>query len=60
MERLKLGTELKLVSCGNEFHAFTTRSLKKLDLAQVLIAMPFKQLKTMLSQLIKLYTCNTF
>jgi len=37
MERLKLATELKLVSCGNEFHAFTTRSLKKLDLAQVLL-----------------------
>jgi len=24
MERLKLATELKSVSCGNEFHAFTT------------------------------------
>jgi len=39
MERLKLATELKLVSCGNEFHAFTTRSLKKLDLAQVLLCL---------------------
>ena len=37
MKRLKLATELKLVSCGNEFHVFTTRSLKKLDLAQVLL-----------------------
>jgi len=26
-----------LVSCGNEFHAFTTRSLKKLDRAQMLL-----------------------
>ena len=37
MERLKPATELKLVSRGKEFHAFTTRSLKKLDLAQVLL-----------------------
>jgi len=37
MERLKPGTELKLVSQGNEFHAFTTCSLKKLDLAHVLL-----------------------
>jgi len=37
MERLKPATELKLVSHGNEFHAFTTCSLKKLDLAQVLL-----------------------
>ena len=29
--------KLKLVSQGNEFHALTTRSLKKLDLAQVLL-----------------------
>ena len=29
MERLKPATELILVSRGNEFHAFTTRSLKK-------------------------------
>ena len=29
MERLKPATGLKLVSRGNEFHAFTTRSLKK-------------------------------
>ena len=32
MECLKPATELKLVSRGNEFQAFTTRSLKKLDL----------------------------
>ena len=37
MERLKPATALKLVSRGNEFHAFTTRSLKKLDLTQVLL-----------------------
>ena len=37
VERLKPATELKLVSRGNEFHAFTTRSLKKIDLAQVLL-----------------------
>ena len=37
MERLKPATELKLVSQGNEFHAITTRSMKKLDLAQVLL-----------------------
>ena len=29
IERLKPATELKSVSRGNEFHAFTTRSLKK-------------------------------
>jgi len=37
MECLKPATELKLVSRGNEFQAFTTRSLKKLDRAQVLL-----------------------
>jgi len=31
MERLKPATGLKLVSRGNEFHAFTTRSLKNLE-----------------------------
>jgi len=29
MKRLKPATELKLVSRGNEFHAFSTHSLKK-------------------------------
>jgi len=43
MERLKPATELKLVSRGNEFHAFTTRSLKKIDLAQVLLRLLNKQ-----------------
>jgi len=38
MERLKPATELKLVSQGNEFHAFYyTLTEKKLDLAQVLL-----------------------
>jgi len=37
MERLQPATELKLVSRCNEFHAFTTRLLKKIDLAQVLL-----------------------
>ena len=37
MECLKPATELKLVSRGNEFQAFTIRSLKKLDGAQVLL-----------------------
>ena len=37
MECLKPATELKLVSRGNEFQAFTTRSLKKLDRAQGLL-----------------------
>jgi len=32
MERLKPATEFKLVSPGNEFFAFTTRSLKKTDI----------------------------
>jgi len=36
MECLK-PTELKLVFRGNEFQAFTTRSLKKIDRAQVLL-----------------------
>jgi len=31
-ERLKSATEFKLVSHGNEFHAFTTCSLNKLSL----------------------------
>jgi len=37
MECLKPDTEWKLVSRGNEFHTFTTRWLKKVDLAQVLL-----------------------
>ena len=37
MECLKPATELKFVSHGNEFQAFTTRSLKKLDRAQGLL-----------------------
>jgi len=37
MERLKPATELKLVLRGNKFHAFTTRSLKKIDNTQVLL-----------------------
>jgi len=38
MECLKPDTELKFVSRANEFQAFTTRSLKKLDRAQVLLS----------------------
>jgi len=45
MERLKTATELKLVSRGNEFHAFTTRSLKK-PRPCTGGATPFKQFKT--------------
>jgi len=44
MERLKPATELKLVSRGNEFHAFTIRSLKKTRLCTG-VATPFKQFK---------------
>jgi len=43
MERLKPATELKLVSRGNEFHAFTTRSLKNYTLHKCFT--PFKQFK---------------
>jgi len=42
MERLKPATELKLVSRGNEFHAFTTRTLKKTRPCTS-VATPFKQ-----------------
>jgi len=45
MEGLKPAAELKLVSRGNEFHAFTTRSLKKTRL-YTSVATPFKQFKT--------------
>jgi len=44
MERLKPATELKLVSRGKEFHAFTTRSLKKTTPCTS-VATPFKQFK---------------
>ena len=45
MECLKPATELKLVSRGNEFHAFITRSLKKTRPCTG-VAASFEQLKT--------------
>jgi len=44
MERLQPATELKLVSRCNEFHAFTTRLLKKTRPCTS-VATPFKQFK---------------
>ena len=49
MECLKPATELKLVSRGNEFHTFTTRSLKKRHCTSV--ATPFKQFKTVTTRM---------
>jgi len=45
MECLKPATELKLVSRGNEFQAFTTRSLKKTRPCTG-VAASFEQFKT--------------
>jgi len=44
MEGLKPAAELKLVPRGNEFHAFTTRSLKKTGPCTS-VATHFKQFK---------------
>ena len=58
MESLKPATELKLVSRGNEFHAFTTRLLKKTRFCTS-VTTPFKQFKTVTTRVFNKTVCFT-